>query len=120
LVHLANHEYEAAMAQATEGVAARPSCNGAYAIKSSVLNYLGRPREAIEFAQYAVRLTPVYPAEFPAILAAAYHDSNRHAEAVTAARASLQLKEEDVDPLLVLAASSVALGNLDEAREALR
>jgi class 3 adenylate cyclase len=118
MVHLGNHEYEAAMVQATEGVAARPSCNGAYAIKSSVLNYLGRPREAIEFAQYAVRLTPVYPAEFPAILAAAYHDSNRHAEAIAAARASLQLKEEDVDPLLVLAASSVALGNHDEAREA--
>lgn len=118
LVHLARHEYEEAMAQATEGVTARPSCNGAYAIKSSILNYLGRPREAIEFARYAVRLTPVYPAEFPAILATAYHDSGRHADAVAAALASLQLKQEDVDPLLILAASSVALGNLDQAREA--
>ncbi len=118
LVHLARHEYEEAMAQATEGVSARPSCNGAYAIKSSILNYLGRPREAIEFARYAVRLTPVYPAEFPAILATAYHDCGRHTDAVTAARASLQLKQEDIDPLLILAASSVALGNLDEAHEA--
>lgn len=118
LVHLANHEYEEAMAQATEGVTSRPSCNGAYAIKSSILNYLGRPQEAIEFARYAVRLTPVYPAEFPAILASAYHDSGRHADAITAARASLQLKQEDTDPLLILAASNVALGNLNEAREA--
>jgi adenylate cyclase len=118
LVHLARHEYELAMAQATEGVTARPSCNGAYAIKSSVLNYLGRPREAIEFAQYAVRLTPVYPAEFPAILASAYHDSDRHSEAIAAARSSLQLRENDIDPLLVLAASNVAQGNLEQAREA--
>jgi adenylate cyclase len=118
LVHLARHEYEQAMVQATEGVTARPSCNGAYAIKSSVLNYLGRPREAIEFAQYAVRLTPVYPAEFPAILAAAYHDSGRHADAIDAARASLQLRADDIDPLLILAASNVAQGNLDQAREA--
>ena len=118
LVHLARHEYEQAMAQATEGVTARPSCNGAYAIKSSVLNYLGRPREAIEFAQYAVRLTPVYPAEFPAILAAAYHDSDRHGEAIAAARASLQLREDDIDPLLVLAASNIAQGDLEQAREA--
>jgi len=117
LVHLANQEYEAAMAQATEGVTARPSCNGAYAIKSSILNYLGRPREAIEFAQYAVRLTPVYPAEFPAILAAAYHDSGRNDEAVEAARASLQLRPDDIDPLLILAASSIARGQPDEARE---
>ncbi len=118
LVHLANHEYEQAMEQATEGVAARPSCNGAYAIKSSVFNYLGRPREAIELAQYAVRLTPVYPAEFPAVLAAAYHDSGRYAEAVAAAWASLELRQDDIDPLLILAASNVALGKLEEARDA--
>ena len=117
LVHLARREYDAAMTQATEGVAARPNCNGAYAIKSSVLNYLGRPREAIELARYAVRLTPVYPAEFPAILAAAYHDSGRFEEAAAAAEASLQLRQEDVDPLLILTASRVAQGRLDDARE---
>lgn len=117
LVHLANHEYEEAMTQATEGVAARPNCNGAYAIKASVLNFLGRPREAIEFAQYAVRLTPVYPAEFPAVLAAAYHDSGCYAEAIAAATASLHLRNDDIDPMLILAAASVAQGSLDEARE---
>jgi adenylate cyclase len=118
LVHLANHEYDQAMAQANDGVVARPSCNGAYAIKSSVLNYLGRPQEAIELAQYAVRLTPVYPAEFPAILATAYHDSGRHRQAVEAATASLQLRPDDIDPLLILAASNVALGNMADARAA--
>lgn len=41
LVHLSKREYQEAMAKATEGVAARPSCNGAYSIKASVLNYLG-------------------------------------------------------------------------------
>ncbi len=117
LVHLASHEYEDAMAQATEGVAARPNCNGAYAIKASVLNFLGRSREAIEFAQYAVRLTPVYPAEFPAVLAAAYHDSGRYAEAVEAAEASLKLRDDDIDPMLFLAASQVALGQLGAARQ---
>ena len=116
LVHLAHREFDKAMAQATEGVATRPSCNGAYAIKASVLNYLGRPNEAIEFAQYAVRLTPLYPAEFPAILAAAYHDSGRYADAIAAANASLQLRNDDIDPLLILAAAQVALGSLDEAQ----
>jgi len=116
LVHLAQHEYEAAMTQATEGVAARPNCNGAYAIKASVLNFLGRPREAIEFAQYAVRLTPVYPAEFPAVLAAAYHDSGQYAEAISAAEASLALRSNDVDPMLILIAAHAARGDLDEAR----
>ncbi len=115
--HLARHEYEQAMAQATEGVAARPNCNGAYAIKSSVLNFLGRPQEAIEFAQYAVRLTPLYPAEFPAVLAASLHDSGRYAEAVAAAEASLRLRGDDIDPMLFLTAAKVAQGKLEEARE---
>ena len=65
-----------------------------------------------------MRLTPVYPAEFPAILATAYHDSGRHADAITAANASLQLRADDIDPLLILAASNVARGNLDHARDA--
>lgn len=113
--HLARHEYAQAMAQATEGVAERPNCNGAYAIKSMVLNYLGEPREAIEYAQYAVRLTPVYPAEYPAVLAASYHDAERHAEAIAAAEASLKLRGDDIDPLLILIASHVALGDLSAA-----
>jgi adenylate cyclase len=115
--HLARHEYDQAMVQATEGVAARPNCNGAYAIKSSVLNFLGRPREAIEFARYAVRLTPLYPAEFPAVLAASLHDSGRYEEAIAAAEASLKLRNDDIDPMLFKTAANVALGNLGEARE---
>jgi len=113
--HLARHEYAQAMTQATEGVAARPNCNGAYAIKSMVLNYLGQPRDAIEYAQYAVRLTPVYPAEYPAVLAASYHDAERYAEAIAAAEASLKLRDDDIDPLLILTASHVALGDLSAA-----
>jgi len=113
--HLARHEYTQAMTQATEGVAARPNCNGAYAIKSMVLNYLGHPREAIEYAQYAVRLTPVYPAEYPAVLAASYHDAELYVEAISAAEASLRLRNDDIDPLLILTASHVALGNLSAA-----
>ena len=62
----------------------------------------------------------MYPAEFPAILAAAYHDSGRHAEAIAAAEASLALKRDDLDPLLILAASCAALGRSEQARAAAR
>ncbi|MCG6868556.1 MAG: hypothetical protein LJE91_07450 [Gammaproteobacteria bacterium] len=81
-----------------------------------MLSYLGRPEEAIEFAQYAVRLTPAYPAEFPAILAGAYHDSGRYMEAISAAEASLELRSGDVDRMLILVAAHVAQGESDEAR----
>ena len=124
MIHLSNHEYDEAMTEATDVVADRPSCNGAYALKASVLNYLGHPTEAIVFAQYAVRLTPAYPPYYPAILANAYHDSGRHEEAVAAARAAIELSDDKVGPYLTIAASSDALGRAEDARwaaqEALR
>ena len=116
MIHLSNHEYDEALTEATNGVTDRPSCNGAFAIKASVFNYLGRPKEAIEFAQYAVRLTPAYPPHYPAILASAYHDSERHEEAVAAAKAAIELSSDKVEPYLMIAASSDALDRVEEAR----
>jgi len=60
-VHLHEREFEKAMAEATSAVSDRPSCPAAYALKAAVFIYVGQPAEAIEFAQYAVRLTPVHP-----------------------------------------------------------
>ncbi len=117
-VHLSKREYDEALAAATHAVLARPSCNGAYSLKASVLNYLGRPAEAIELAQYAVRLAPVYPPYYPAILASAYHGCDRHEEAIDAAKASIELNDRNVEPFIVVAASNAALGRTEEARAA--
>ena len=118
--HLQKREFDKALAAATQGVTARPSCNGAYALKANILIYLGRPAEAIDLAEYAVRLMPVNPPMYPAILASAYHGCNRHEEAISAAIASIELDRNNIDPNLVLAASSVALGRADKARGATR
>ncbi len=115
-VHLIRREYDEALAEATRAVLARPSCPGSYSLKASVLCYLGRPTEAIEFAEYAVRLTPVWPPMFPAILASAYYGSGRYEEAVATAKATIDLDSQRVDPYLILAASDVVLGRAEEAR----
>jgi len=115
-VHLTRREYDEALTEARRAVQTRPSCPGAYALKASVLCYLGRPAEAIEFAEYAVRLTPVWPPIFPAILAMAYYGAGRFEEAIASARATIDLDGQRVDPYLMLAASAVALGRMEEAR----
>jgi adenylate cyclase len=119
-VYLSKREYDQAIVEADRAVLARPSCPSAYSLKAGVLNYLGRPAEAIEFAEYAVRLTPVHPPMYPAILASAYYGSERHEEATAAAKAAIELDEGNVDPYLILAASDVALGHTEEARWAVR
>jgi class 3 adenylate cyclase/tetratricopeptide (TPR) repeat protein len=115
-VHLSKREYDDAMAEVDRAVTSRPSCPGAYSLKASVLNYLGRPQEAIEFAQYAVRLTPFHPPDYPAPLASAYYGCGRYEDAIGAAKAALDLDESNRESYLILAASHQTLGRIEEAR----
>jgi len=115
-VHLSRREFGEASMEADLAVSARPSCPAAYSLKASVLIYLGRPSEAIEHAQYALRLTPVHPPMHSAILASAFYGSERYEEAVAAAKTAIELDECRVDPYLILAASSVILDHSEEAR----
>jgi len=115
-VHLVRREYDEAMSEATNAVIYRPSCPAAYTIKASVLTYLGQADEAVDFAQYAMRLTPVHPPMYPAVLASAYYGCERFEEAVAAAKSSVELEGVDLSPYLYLAASYVAIDRMDEAQ----
>ena len=50
-IHLFKGEHEKALAESEQAVLARPSCDASYALKAHILNYLGRPAEAIELAR---------------------------------------------------------------------
>jgi len=117
-IHLLKREHDQALAEAERAVLARPSCHGAYAAKANILNYLGRPAEAIELAKTAIRLTPAYPTLFSAILASAYYGCGRNEEAIAAAEESLKLDRDNLDALLVLVGAKAALGQTEEAHEA--
>ena len=114
-VHLSRREFEEANVEADLAVSARPSCPAAYSLKASVLIYLGRPSEAIEHAQYALRLTPVFPPMHSAILASAFYGSERYEEAVSAAKRAIELDDSHVDPYLFLSAANVVLDHVEEA-----
>ena len=115
-VHLNRREYQQAMSEATDAVIYRPSCPAAYSIKASVLTYLDQAGEAVEFAQYAMRLTPVHPPMYPAVLASAFYGCDRFQEAVVAAKDSVELQSVDPSPYLYLAASYAAMERMDEAQ----
>jgi adenylate cyclase len=117
-IHLLKREHDQALAEADRAVFMRPSCNASYATKATILNYLGRPSEAIDLAKSAIRLTPVYPALYPAILARAYYACGRNEEAITAAEEVLKRDRDNLDGLLVLAAASATLGRMEEALRA--
>ena len=119
-IYLLQQDHSKALAEAELAVLARPSCDGSYAAKAYILNYLGRPAEAIELAKYAMRLTPVYPIFYPAVLASAYYGCGRYQEAIAAAEEVLRSDTRNLDALLVLAGANAALDRADEARKACR
>jgi class 3 adenylate cyclase/TolB-like protein len=119
-VHLQNREFDEAKAEADHAVSDRPSCPASFAIKAGVLNYLGHADDAIEHAQHAFRLSPVHPLYFPAVLASSYYGAERYGEAITAARDAIQLDPNKPEPYVILAACAVALGDVEEAQQAVR
>jgi len=115
-VNLSKRDFNEARAESDRAVSARPSCPAAYTLKASVLNYLGRPSDAIEHAEFALRLTPVHPPMYPAILASAFYGSERYEDAIAAAKTAIELDDTHIDPYLMLAAANAALGRGEEAR----
>ncbi len=118
LIHLQKSEHDKALAEAEQAVLDRPSCDLSYAAKGFILNYLGRTTEAVELANYAIRLAPVHsPPFYQVVLAGALYGSGRLEEAIGVAEEALRKDRQYLDALVILAASKVALNRMDEAAE---
>jgi tetratricopeptide (TPR) repeat protein len=115
-IYLLKHEYDSAVAEADKAVLARPSCEVSYAAKANILLHLGQPEDAVELALTAIRHSPVYPAFYPAVLAAAYYGCRKYEDAVSAAQTVLKSDSKNLDALLYLACSYVKLDRLVDAR----
>ena len=116
LIHLHRSEHDKALTEAEQAVLARPSCDLSYAAKGYILNYLGRPADAIALANLAIRLAPVHPLPFyHVVLAGALYSSGRYEEAITAAKEALRYDNEYLDALLILAGAHAAANQMEDA-----
>jgi TolB-like protein len=117
-IHLYRHEHDQALAAVQKAVLARPSCDLSYVAKANILTYLGRPAEAIELAEYAIRLAPVYPPFFKKTLAAAFYGSGQYEKAIAAANEVLRSDAGNLDALLILAGAYAVLDQQEAASKA--
>ena len=116
LIHLHRSEHDKALTEAEQAVLARPSCDLSYAAKGYILNYLGRPADAIALANLAIRLAPVHPLPFyHVVLAGALYSSGRYEEAITAAKEALRYDNEYLDALLILVGAHAAANQMEDA-----
>ena len=117
-VDLFNREHDKALAAVEDAVLARPSCDLSFVAKANILTYLGRAKEAIDLAKFAIRLAPVAPPFFQATLAAAYYGSEQYEEAIAAAQEAIKSDQNNLDALLILAGASAALDRKEQAEKA--
>ena len=93
----------------------RPSCPWAYALQGNIFNYTGRPTEAIPLAAQAIRLTPLYPPLFPAVLATGHYLCDQPEKATVAARRAIEQLPEHLEAQIMLLAALTAQGRTVEA-----
>jgi TolB-like protein len=118
MVLLMRGDHAAALEASERSIPDRPSCPWGYALKGALLNYTGRPAEAVEVARVAIRHTPLYPPIFPSVLAMGHYLLGEHDEAIDAARGTLELTPDSIEAHAVLGAALAASGRDAEAREA--
>jgi tetratricopeptide (TPR) repeat protein len=118
-VHLLHRDHDQALEAAERALHLRPSCDVSAAAVANVLNYVDRSEEAIQYAERALRLTPIAPTIYPAILASSYYGAGRYEEAIAAAHAIVENNRNALDAWLVLAAAESAVGNRTAARAAM-
>ena len=119
-LHLMHHEHEKALEASEKALADRPSCPWAFALKGNICNYTGRPSEAIDLAKQAIRLTPLFPHLFPAVLATGHYLCEQPEEAIDAARGAIELSPDNLEAQVMLAGALVAAGHPDQADSPLR
>jgi adenylate cyclase len=119
MIHLMRREHDEALEDSEKAMHDRPSCPWVYALQGNIFNYTGRPAEAIGLANQAIRLTPLVPPQFPAVLATGHYLCDQPDKATAAARQALEQLPDDLEPQIMLLAALAAQGRTEEARAAL-
>jgi len=113
-IDLMRREHEKALEASEKALANRPNCPWAFALKGNICNYTGRPSEAIDLAKQAIRLTPLFPHLFPAVLATGHYLCGQQEEAIDAARRAIELSPDNLEAHVMLAGALTAAGRPDQ------
>jgi adenylate cyclase len=112
---LFQRHHEQAFAEMQRAVALDPNFADGYLWLALTLHYMGRPEEAIEWAEKGIRLNPHYPGWYLNFLGFAYSSAGRYEETLTVMKKALTLTP-NLDTHISLAVAYSKLGRQEEAR----
>jgi adenylate cyclase len=115
-VYLWKKQHDQAIAEAERAIVLDPNDAEGYADLGITLAFAGRPEEAIELIEQAMRLNPQYPPAYLLNLGIAYREVGRYEEALAPLKKVLTLNPNFAPAHWNLAACYAELGRLEEAR----
>lgn len=118
-VRVQRHDWEGALDAVNRATKLRPSCDLTYGVAASVMRYLGKWEDAVDYADRAATLSPLLTGWYLGIKANAEFIGGNYEAAADAAEGVVSENEEDVEALLTLAAAQAALGRSRHATAAI-
>ena len=115
-IHLMKGEFDAAIEACERSVALDPNVAYATAFLGFALNWAGRPEEALNFAEKAMRFSPLHPSWYIGVAAHANRLLGRYEEALALYQRSIDQTPEYISPRIGLTACYAQMGRLDDAR----
>jgi tetratricopeptide (TPR) repeat protein len=103
IVYVEKQQYDQALAEGERAIALDPNDADSYAVQAEVLNFAGRPEEALQAVEQAMRLNPRCPPWYLWVLGWAYRLTGRYAEAIAALKEAISR-----DPNFLLAHLNLA------------
>jgi adenylate cyclase len=88
-VYALQQQHDQALAEGERAIALEPNNADSYANQAIVLNFTGRPEEALQAAKQAMRLDPHYPPWYLVTPGFAYLMSGRYAEAIATSKEAI-------------------------------
>jgi TolB-like protein/DNA-binding winged helix-turn-helix (wHTH) protein/Flp pilus assembly protein TadD len=116
LASLMNKHYAQAEAEVERSLALNPVIPDTYAVAAEILNWVGRPTEAIGLVEQALHLNPKPSSLYFLPLGHAYYLLGRTAEAIAPLQRILRVYPHRIDTHLLLAAAYSELGKNAEAQ----
>jgi TolB-like protein/Tfp pilus assembly protein PilF len=104
-VYALQQQYDQAIAEGERAIALDPNNADSYTRQAEVLNFAGRPEDALGAVEQAMRLNPRYPPLYLFQLGWAYRATGRYAEAITTLKEVISQSPDWLSAHFLLAAS---------------
>ena len=113
---LLKNQHEKAIAESEKAIALSPDAAGPRAHLGIVLQYAGRPTEAIDSLNKAIRLNPIPPCYYHTFLGQAYGLTGQYEEAIREYKKALDLEPDDHFAKVGMTITCSLSGQEDKAR----